>query len=111
MDKKNIIAIIFLLLIIPAFGCAQIINPLPGLCYSDKTGSYVCLEKPTGMPKYDRGKNCVMYTQNEEEWRWCMDPSNDHIYDPYYKTRKELNEKLEQEQKLRQIESRIENIA
>ena len=49
--------------------------------------------------------------QNDEEWRWCMDPDNDHIYDPYYKTRKELNERIEQEQKLRQMESRIENIA
>ena len=112
MDKKNILAIVFLLLLIPSFGCAQIINPLPGLCYSDKTGSYICLEKPTQIiPEFDRGKNCTMFYPNDEEWRWCMDPDNDHIYDPFYKIRKELEKKIEQEQKLKKIDSKIENIA
>ena len=111
MKLKEKIIVFLLLAVVPIFGCAQIYNPLPGLCYSDKTGSYVCLNKPIDIPDYDRGKTCVLYTQNEEEWLLCMDSDNDHIYDPYYKTRKEFNERIEQEQKLRRTESRIQNIA
>ena len=102
-----------LLAIVPMFaGCSQIYNPLEGLCYSDRTGTYVCIEEegfnlspkePFVVPKYDREENCSMYTQ-EEEWRMCMDTDNDHIYDPYFKTRQDLEKRLEREQKLREQE-------
>lgn len=111
MKLKEKILVFLLLAVVPIFGCAQIYNPLPGLCYSDKTGSYVCLNKPTDIPKYDRNFNCMNNFYNEELWMQCMNPSNDHIWDPYYKTRKELNERIEQEQKLRRTESKIQNIA
>lgn len=55
-------------------------------CYADKYGTYFCPEEnPLYIDplNYDRGKNCLLYTTNNEEWRWCMDPDNDYIYDPY----------------------------
>ena len=111
-----------LVLLFLVSGCARAIEVLPGLCYSDRTGTYVCpLEQGLNLPpkeefnvpKYDRGKNCSSYTLHEEEWRICMDPDNDHIYDPYYKTRKNLEKRLEQERKIReqQIINSLKNIA
>jgi hypothetical protein len=36
--KSWIVVTIFLLFV----GCAQIYEPVQGLCYTDKTGTYVC---------------------------------------------------------------------
>ena len=81
-----------LLLLILTQGCSAL-EILPGLCYTDRDGTYFC---PDSIPlEYDRIHNCkTNYSQNEEEWRMCMEPSNDHIYDPYFKQRKEIDRPL-----------------
>ena len=58
--------LIILLLVV---GCAPF-EPIPGLCYTDKTGTYLCMEKeekeePT---KWDE---CKIWT-NAEVWSQCM---------------------------------------
>jgi hypothetical protein len=65
---------------------------LPGLCYTDRDGTYVCPEKiDSPILDYDRNNSCASnYSHNQEEWMWCMDPNNDHIYDPYWEQRKEI---------------------
>ena len=79
--------------IVPIVGCAQTYNPFNGLCSTDKTETYSCLEEgPLYLAplNYDRGRNCLNISQNDEEWSWCMDPDNDHIYDPYYQQREDF---------------------
>ena len=55
--------ILFLLL----FGGCAPLEPLPGLCYTDKTGTYLC-------PKDEKEKriNCS-HLQGEDEWFLCME--------------------------------------
>ena len=78
-DWRCWIALILFVLfaIVPMFGCAQIYHPKEEPLYIDPLN-------------YDRGRNCLSYSQNDEEWRWCMDPDNDHIYDPYYQQRQDV---------------------
>ena len=117
MFKRNWIPILafVLLAIIPIFGCSAI-EILPGLCYTDKTGTYLCPEEenlyidPVPM-EYDRPHNCSMYYGlDEEQWLWCMDPDNDQFYDPYYKQREEFRKDLFRE-KLKESRHSREAIA
>jgi hypothetical protein len=109
------ILVFILLAIVPIFGCSAI-EVLPGLCYTDKTGTYICLEEKKlyidPIPaEYDRPHTCNMYYGlDQEQWLWCMDPDNDHLYDPYYQQRKEFRENLYKE-KLRENKHSIEAIA
>ena len=107
---KNYIMITIINLVI--IGCA-VYEPLPGLCYTDKTGTYLCpKENPLkSIPDYDRNFNCMNNFYNEELWIQCMNPNNDHIWDPYYKERRDFEREIIEQERLRQIESRIENIA
>ena len=81
-------------------GCATEII-LPGLCYTDKTGTYLCPKEepvyvdPPIIPEYDRNNTCMMiYGMDPDQWRMCMDPDNDHYYDPFYQERKKFREEL-----------------
>ena len=80
-------------------GCKPL-EILPELCYTDKTGTYLCPEEETiyiDPPKqeYDRTNTCMMmYGIDPDQWRLCMDPDNDRYYDPYYQERKEFREEL-----------------
>ena len=56
-------------------GCA-VYEPLPGLCYTDKTGTYLCPTDPTNEPPIARKPKCIDYgmieyceglTQNDME--------------------------------------------
>ncbi len=91
--------LIFVLLI-PIFGCAQMHHPLDGLCYTDKTGTYICPEEEPiyvdpPIPEYDRNNACMMmYGIDPDQWRMCMDPDNDQYYDPFYEERKKFREEL-----------------
>ena len=87
-------------------GCAAEII-LPGLCYTDKAGTYLCPKEeniyidPPLIPEYDRNDSCMMmYRIDQDQWRMCMDPDNDHYYDTYYEERQKLRKNLH-EQNLR----------
>ena len=72
-------------------------KPLPGLCYTDKTGTYLCSDPETidPIPEYDRNDTCRMiYGIDPEQWRLCMDPDNDHYYDPYWEQRQEYERQI-----------------
>ena len=72
-----------------ASGCSAL-EVLPGLCYTDKDGTYLCPEI-MDPPEYDRGDTCRMiYGYDPEQWRLCMDPDNDKYYDPYWEQRKKI---------------------
>ena len=81
-----VIVLIFLLA-----ACAPL-EILPGLCYTDKNGTYLCPEViDPPIPEYDRNDTCRMiYGIDPDQWRLCMDPDNDHYYDPYWEQRKEM---------------------
>ncbi len=80
-------------------GCSAF-EVLPGLCYTDKTGTYLCPEEEPiyidpPIPEYDRNNTCMMiYGFDPDQWRMCMDPDNDHYYDPYYQERKKFRQEL-----------------
>lgn len=102
----------YMMLVIISFiisGCATEII-LPGLCYTDKTGTFLCpeideIKDPIHIdppiPPYDRPQTCMMmYGIDPDQWRMCMDPDNDYYYDPYYEERQKLMDDLH-EQNLR----------
>jgi hypothetical protein len=44
-DKERILFYIGLVLMLLIITGCQVHNPLPGLCYTDKTGTYICLNE------------------------------------------------------------------
>jgi hypothetical protein len=85
---------------------------LPGLCYTDRDGTYICPEKiDPPILDYDRNNSCARhYSHSQEEWMWCMDPDNDHIYDPYWKQRREIEREIQRRENQSTIRS-IERVA
>ena len=68
--------IIFLLL----FGGCAPLEPLPGLCYTDKTGTYLCpkeeiKETPKERSKADARRACQMWI-GTDWWFECMNNEN-----------------------------------
>ena len=57
--------LIILLLVV---GCAPF-EPIPGLCYTDKTGTYLCMEKEKEEPT--KWAECKKWT-DAEVWSQCM---------------------------------------
>jgi hypothetical protein len=77
MKVKNWIAIsIFVLFaIVPMFGCA-VYEPLSGLCYTDKTGTYVCLAEHTEkLPVHytKEAREHCSHLMGEDLYFVCMD--------------------------------------
>ena len=57
--------LIILLLVV---GCAPF-EPIPGLCYTDKTGTYLCMEEEKEEPT--KLAECKKWT-DAEVWSQCM---------------------------------------
>ena len=57
--------LIILLLVV---GCAPF-EPIPGLCYTDKTGTYLCMEEEKEEPT--KWAECKKWT-DAEVWSQCM---------------------------------------
>ena len=58
-----------LIILILLVGCAPF-EPIPGLCYTDKTGTYLCMEKEE-KEELSKWEECKIWT-NAEVWSQCM---------------------------------------
>ena len=56
-----------LLILLLLVGCAPF-EPIPGLCYTDKTGTYICMEEKEEPTKWEE---CKIWT-DAEVWSQCM---------------------------------------
>ena len=70
-------SVFVLLAIVPIFGCA-VYEPLPGLCYTDKTGTYICVadksfkkKVPDAWTREDR-EHCSYFMGSDFYWT-CME--------------------------------------
>ena len=59
-----------LLILLLVVGCAPF-EPIPGLCYTDKTGTYLCMEEEEEKEEPTKWDECKIWT-NAEVWSQCM---------------------------------------